>query len=93
MFTNTQLNNKKLGVFTEYHALSYFFKSPINKTQEIVSEVKIDNLIIKLHKKIGFKIEENAQPRPGWILMRNNIEEFNNCKHRFESVLGLAHDE
>ena len=90
MFTNTQLNNKKLGVYTEYNALSYFFKSPINKTNQIISEVKDDNLIIKLHKKIGFKVEISNQTSPGWLLMRNNIDNFTSCKHRFESVLGLS---
>ena len=90
MFTDTTINNKKLGVYTEYNALKYFFQSPVNLNNEIVSEVKKDNLIIKLHYKIGFRHEVNPELSPGWVLMRNNITNFNNCKYRFESVLGLS---
>tara|TARA_B100001250_G_scaffold408250_1_gene430326 strand:+ start:1447 stop:1890 length:444 start_codon:yes stop_codon:yes gene_type:complete len=84
MFRDLRINDPFSGIFMEYIALDTFFSSNINKSNEIIAQVRKGNIIEKLHKKIGFINESDDKD---WIIMRNNLSRFNNSKQRFLRLL------
>ena len=84
MFRDLRINNPLSGIYMEYKALDTFFTSQINKSNEIISQVKKGNIIEKLHKKIGFINESEDKD---WIILRNNLSRFNKNKQRFIRLL------
>lgn len=87
MYTDLDLNIPLLGVFAEYYALEFFFKSKINKNDTIISEVIMPNSIASLHEKIGF---EQISLNNGILLMLNTRQRFDSLKDRFIKVLARA---
>ena len=84
MYTDLNQNNYLLGVYAEFNALDYFFRSAMNKNDTIVSQVIMPNSIASLHEKIGF---EKISFIDGILLMVNTRQRFDSCKARFTKAL------
>ncbi len=84
MYTDTRRNPGMLGVYCELNAVSYFFESIFNMNNQLIAEVKTENPIQSLHKKMGF-VQESQDS--GLIVMRLYFDEFVRRRARFDKIV------
>jgi hypothetical protein len=84
MYTDTRRNPGALGVFCELNAISYFFQSRFNLSNQLIAEVRSENPIQSLHQKIGF-VQESQED--GMIIFRLCYDEFLRRRGRFDKII------